>query len=259
MIRASVILPTWNHAETLLYSIPSALEQTVSDIEVLVIGDGAPSRTEEIVHGFLADPRVRWIPNPKSPGQGEEYRHRVLSYEARGRIVCYLSDDDLWFPDHVEVLERALLDADFAHTLPVGVFSDDVLGSWGPCNLEKGGHQEEIRQGRRNRIPFSAGAHTMEAYRRLPEGWAPTPPRIWTDLHFWRKFVALPGARLRSIQRPTTLHFPQKLHGGWSSKEALRTLERHLKMLREPAGRFNLMAGICGMLAQDLAVAEFRA
>ena len=71
--------------------------------------------------------------------------------------------------------------------------------------------------------------------------------------------MALPGARLRSIQRPTTLTFPQKLHGGWSSKEALRTLERHLKMLREPAGRFNLMAGICGMLAQDLAVAEFRA
>ena len=55
-----------------------------------------------------ADPRVRWFDNPKGPRHGELHRHAALQ-EARGEIVCYLCDDDLWLPDHVERM-RALLD-----------------------------------------------------------------------------------------------------------------------------------------------------
>ena len=46
-----------------------------------------------------------------------------------------------------------------------------------------------------NRFDFSFGAHTLEAYRRLPEGWRPpTPECPWADLTCGASFLFNPGA-----------------------------------------------------------------
>jgi glycosyltransferase involved in cell wall biosynthesis len=100
-VAATVIVPTHDHGPTLRLSVGSALAQTIEDIEVLVIGDGVPDVTREIV-GELSrnDERLRFFDHPKGLRHGELYRHEALA-QARGEIVCYLSDDDLWFPEHV--------------------------------------------------------------------------------------------------------------------------------------------------------------
>lgn len=88
MTVATVVIPTFNHGPTLLYSVASALEQTVQDIEVFIIGDGVPDVTREIVGNFIGqDKRVRFFDNPKGPRHGEIYRHQALA-EASGEIVC---------------------------------------------------------------------------------------------------------------------------------------------------------------------------
>jgi len=110
-LRATVVIPTFDHGPTLLRSIPSALAQSVEEIEVLVVGDGAPDVTREIVAKLAAsDERVRFFDNPKGPGNGEIHRHAALA-EAAGRLVAYLADDDLWMPEHLEVLESLLAEA----------------------------------------------------------------------------------------------------------------------------------------------------
>ena len=60
-IAATVIVPTHDHGPTLRFALASALAQTVEDIEVLVVGDGVPNVTHEIV-GELSrrDERVRF-------------------------------------------------------------------------------------------------------------------------------------------------------------------------------------------------------
>ncbi|MGE6552289.1 hypothetical protein ACQKFK_25885 [Bacillus mycoides] len=35
---------------------------------------------------------------------------------AKGKFICYLSDDDSWFPDHLQYMEQALSKADFVHS-----------------------------------------------------------------------------------------------------------------------------------------------
>src|SRR5436190_15123271 len=54
---------------------------------------------------------------------GESHRDGVLR-QARGRIVCYQADDDLWLPGHLQDMQAALEDADFAGAMHVNVELD---------------------------------------------------------------------------------------------------------------------------------------
>ena len=69
---ATVVIPTHDHGRTLLRSVPSALAQTVSELEVFVVGDGVPDVTRELMAELVAaDERVRFFDNPKGERHGE--------------------------------------------------------------------------------------------------------------------------------------------------------------------------------------------
>lgn len=55
--------------------------------------------------------------------------------------------------------------------------------------------------------PTVAG-HRIDTYRRLPEGWAPGPEDVWSDLHMWRKFLRLDNITFTTIPAVTALVFP---------------------------------------------------
>lgn len=102
----SVIIATYNWSSVLPYSIGSALRQTFSDIEVLVVGDGCTDDSESVVAG-IADPRVRWINLEVNTGHQTGPNNEGLR-QARGKYVAYLGHDDLWMPHHVSCLVAAL-------------------------------------------------------------------------------------------------------------------------------------------------------
>lgn len=234
-VRATVVIPTYNHGPTLRSSIPSALKQTVADIEVFIIGDGVPDVTRTIVEELMStDDRIRFFDNPKGPRRGELHRHGALQ-EARGDIVCYLSDDDLWLPDHVEYLLELLREADFAHSCPVRFDPDGSLWVY-PGDIAVPYWRAEVLAGR-NFIPLSMGAHTLERYRRLPHGWRTTPKGTPTDLYMWQQLLSEPGCRAVSGSRPTVLNFPSSLRRGTSLEERVAELEAWDKRRGDPEWR----------------------
>jgi GalNAc5-diNAcBac-PP-undecaprenol beta-1,3-glucosyltransferase len=246
MAAATVLIPTHDHGPTLRHAVHSALAQTVADLEVLVVGDGVPDVTPELMTELTeADPRVRWFDNPKGPRNGEVHRHALLQ-EARGEIVCYLSDDDLWLADHVEQLRELLAEHDFAHSLPVWIDRDGELHVW-RVDLRLPGFRELLLGGE-NRIPLSCAAHTLELYRRLPAGWRTTPAGIPTDLYMWQQILSLPGCRAASGLRPTALHFPSPERSDWRLEDRLAELERWSN--RDPA------AQVLGAASADAAELE---
>jgi hypothetical protein len=228
---ATILIPTHRHAALLPYSLRSALGQEGVDLEVFVIGDGVEDDTREALEPFLADPRVRFFDFPKGERHGERLRHEALA-EAQGRIVCYLSDDDLLLADHAHEMARLLGDADFAHSAPFQVLTDGSLQLL-PVDLSR----PEFRQlvaGSWNAIVLTGSAHTLESYRRLPHGWRPAPQDIYTDHYMWQQFVALPGFRGRTGMRLTHLHFPDTIRRGLSTAERVTELESWWRRMHEP-------------------------
>jgi GalNAc5-diNAcBac-PP-undecaprenol beta-1,3-glucosyltransferase len=101
LIDATILIPTFNHADLLPYALRSALAQDGVTIEVFVVGDGVGDDTRAALEPFLrVDERVRFFDLPKGERRGERHRHEALR-EASGEAVCYLGDDDILLPEHV--------------------------------------------------------------------------------------------------------------------------------------------------------------
>ena len=78
MPRVTVITPTYNWSSVLPYSVGSALRQTFTDFEVLVVGDGCTDDSGAVVEAF-GDERVRWINLPANTGHQSEPNNEGLS------------------------------------------------------------------------------------------------------------------------------------------------------------------------------------
>ncbi len=102
----SVIIPTYNRSDVLRYAILSVLAQSFADFELLVIGDACTDDSEAVVRSF-ADPRIAWENLAENAGNQWAPNNRGLAL-ARGRYVAYLGHDDLWHPDHLATLVRAI-------------------------------------------------------------------------------------------------------------------------------------------------------
>lgn len=104
IIKVSVIIPTYKRAEMLPRAINSVLEQSYKNIEVVVVDDNNPDTewrkiTEKLMKPYEADSRVQYIKNLKTLN-GEVARNTGIRY-ARGEIVTFLDDDDLYDKEKV--------------------------------------------------------------------------------------------------------------------------------------------------------------
>jgi GalNAc5-diNAcBac-PP-undecaprenol beta-1,3-glucosyltransferase len=232
----SVLIPTHEHGALLDVTLDSVRAQTAASLEVLVVGDGAGEDTAEVVAAHArADDRVRWFPFPKGPRHGELHRHAVLTEHARGRAVLYCSDDDLWLPDHAERLLPLLGEADFAHALSTWINVDGVVQATF-IDLATPHGRAAVLDGRRT-PGLTVGAHTMDAYRRLPFGWRTTPAGAATDSHMWRQFLAEDWVRAASGRVPTVVHLPTPQRRSWTAEQRLAELGRYAAAIADPAWR----------------------
>jgi hypothetical protein len=203
---ATVLIPTHEHVAPLRHAVAGVQQQTLQDFELFIVGDGVSDASRALVSELAAaDGRIRFFDFPKGPRKGEIHRHQALQH-AQGRFVAYLGDDDIWLPNHLAVLGALLADADFGHTLQVGV---DAGGDFVflPADLENPAFRQRMLTELFNRFDFTFAGHTTEAYRRLPCGWRTTPPDFpWTDLYMWRQFLAEPWCRARSAIVPTGIN-----------------------------------------------------
>jgi glycosyltransferase involved in cell wall biosynthesis len=104
--RVSVLIGCWNNADTLERAARSILDQTVRDIELIVVDDGSTDDTPAVVDG-LGDPRVRRLALPHmgiSRSLNEGLR------EARAPFVAIQDADDWSEPERLE-RQLAVLEA----------------------------------------------------------------------------------------------------------------------------------------------------
>ncbi|MBV9645922.1 MAG: glycosyltransferase family 2 protein [Candidatus Eremiobacteraeota bacterium] len=108
----SVCIPAYNVAHILGATIRSALAQTVTDFELIIVDDASTDGTAEVARSF-GDPRVRLERNASNLGYPGNLA-RCFSL-ARGTFVYLLGNDDVLSPYALaRALEAFALDPDVA-------------------------------------------------------------------------------------------------------------------------------------------------
>ncbi|MBN3961331.1 glycosyltransferase [Nostoc sp. NMS8] len=102
--KISVIIPAYNSEKTIKQTIQSVLNQTFTNLELIVINDGSQDSTLEIITQFQ-DLRIKVFSYANAGGNVS--RNRGLNH-AVGEFVSFLDADDLWTPDKLQSQLKAL-------------------------------------------------------------------------------------------------------------------------------------------------------
>jgi glycosyltransferase involved in cell wall biosynthesis len=108
----SVVIPTRGRPALLSRAIRSALDQSLREIEVIVVIDGEEGSESAVAVANLNDDRVRCIVQRERVG-GSEARN-IGVRNARSAWIALLDDDDEWLPAKLE----AQMDAALSNTSP---------------------------------------------------------------------------------------------------------------------------------------------
>ncbi len=112
----SVVIPAYNVSPYIQQAVESALNQTVTEIEVLLIDDGSTDGTIEQLSEFR-DHRLKII---RRNHAGVSVTRNVGIEVARARHIGFLDGDDIWLPHKLEkhlALMEFYPDADMTFSL----------------------------------------------------------------------------------------------------------------------------------------------
>lgn len=99
--KVSVVIPVRNGKDYLQEALDSVLQQSFSDLELLLINDG--STDDDYDRYALLDSRIRVI---HLTGTGVSRARNVGMAQSRGELIAFLDADDVWFPGKLEAQVR---------------------------------------------------------------------------------------------------------------------------------------------------------
>lgn len=101
MYCVSIIMPAYNCSEFIQDAMQSVLNQSVTDLELIVIDDGSTDGTLEVINAIAGgDLRVK-VFTQKNSGKPSIVRNRGLKL-AKGEFIGFLDGDDLYCVNKLE-------------------------------------------------------------------------------------------------------------------------------------------------------------
>ena len=99
--KVSVIMPSFNSSKHIREAVYSVLNQSYSDLELLIIDAGSTDGTVALIKQFsVDDKRVKYINNVDDDGPA--HARQVGIQNSEGNYIAFLDADDYWLPDKVE-------------------------------------------------------------------------------------------------------------------------------------------------------------
>lgn len=97
----SIIIPTYNRAQTLKRSISSVVEQTADTWELIIVDDGSTDNTRDLVSPYLIDSRIKYIAQENT---GVSTARNAGAALANGDYLIFLDSDDIIYPHLINFL-----------------------------------------------------------------------------------------------------------------------------------------------------------
>jgi predicted HAD superfamily hydrolase/glycosyltransferase involved in cell wall biosynthesis len=98
--KISVLMPAFNHADYIEAAVESVLEQSLNDLELIVIDDASADETWLKLQRYASDPRVILYRHQQNQG-AHSTLNEALEY-ARGDIITIINSDDIFLPDRLQ-------------------------------------------------------------------------------------------------------------------------------------------------------------
>lgn len=99
VILVSVIIPVYNRASIIKTTIDNILEQSYSDIEIIVVDDGSTDNIKDIMASYQKD-KVSFI--SYGSNKGACYARNVGINNSKGEYIAFQDSDDYWYPEKIQ-------------------------------------------------------------------------------------------------------------------------------------------------------------
>ena len=105
-MRTSCIIPTRNRCHMIEAAIESVLQQSLKQIEIIVVDDNSSDKTVTFLKQSYPQVHIVSLPAQVGPGIARNMGVAV----AQGEIIMFLDSDDCWLPQHaaslLDVMEK---------------------------------------------------------------------------------------------------------------------------------------------------------
>ena len=102
----SVIIPTYNRTDYLKITLNSVLSQTYKNIEIIVVDDGSEGDANKTLCDSFSN--VIYIKIKNSGGPARPRNTGIKA--AKGELIGFTDDDDIWLPQKLEKQVSTLMD-----------------------------------------------------------------------------------------------------------------------------------------------------
>ena len=196
-LRFSVIVPAFRAEATITATIESLLAQSYLPREIIVVDDGSPDETAEVVAGFGAPVVLIRQEN----GGTSSARNRGIA-AATGDVICFLDADDVYEPGRLASVAAAFaaepeLDAVLTDAALVEPARTVLASSWWPAEANR------VRLDIRAKIIFCALCIRRPVLTEL----GPFDQRfhLLEDVEMWHRIVCR-GYRVGYVDEPSYIY-----------------------------------------------------
>ena len=93
MVKVSIIVPVYNVEKYIKKCLDSLVNQTLKDIEIIVVNDGSPDNSQKIIDKYVKEyPTKVKSYITENGGQGSARNFGI--YKATGEYILYVDSDD---------------------------------------------------------------------------------------------------------------------------------------------------------------------
>lgn len=105
-MRFSVVIPLYNKEPFVEKTLRSALDQTFSDYEIIVVNDGSKDGSSDVAKRVLEGIENATIIDQENAGVSTARNNGIAA--ANGEYICFLDADDWWEPTFLEEMDRLI-------------------------------------------------------------------------------------------------------------------------------------------------------
>ena len=126
-LKISVVIPTYNRANTIIKAIESVQSQSYSVDEIIIVDDSSTDDTESRLRN-VKDDKIRYFFLETNSGAAGARNYGVS--QARNDMIAFLDSDDVWHPDKIKkqiMLKSENKELRLIYTAYVRIYSDSLM------------------------------------------------------------------------------------------------------------------------------------